>query len=77
MQQKKWYEESRRTGNGNSNVKWKNKAWEIREYFRWIWNEWIRSKTKYKDRSIRGEKEEAKKNINIEKLKPKLREMEH
>ena len=53
--------DSRRNGNGNTNVKWTNKVLQIKQYFIWIEvNEitWM-------------------KNIkNIEKLKPTLKEME-
>ena len=54
----------------------KNKVWENKEYFRWIWNEWIKNKSKCIDKNTSWERKTSNKNIKIkEKLKPKLREM--
>ena len=58
MQEKKIKKnkESRENGIEDSNVKWKNKVWEIKEYFRWISNEWIKSKTKCRDKNNRSDR---------------------
>ena len=54
----------------------KNKVWENKEYFRWIWNEWIKNKNKCIDKNTSRERKTSNKNKKIkEKLKPKLRDM--